>query len=362
MKMETKQVNEIEEVSLIELFVKIKSTLIFLHSKRRLVILAVFIGCVLGLSLALYLPKKYISKLTFVVEEGNATGGSLASLAGQFGLNIGGAVGAGGVFSGDNVLLLLKSERLVRSVLLTIYDSTSGETLADRYIQVTKLKKKWEKSLKTESVSFSAYQNRDLPRKEDSILQLITLRIIDDELIASKPDKNATFIEVKSIMQDENLSKLFSERLVKFATDLYLESKIKVKSANIAMMQRKADSLGAILNNRTYSAAVSQQVLVDANPGLRTAPISAEISTRDKVIAGTMFSEVVKNLEMSKTLLNQETPVIQMVDQSSLPLEIVKLSIMKSTLLGGVGGLFLVTLYLMISNWFNNIRKTLNHE
>ncbi len=37
-------------------------------------------------------------------------------------------------------------------------------------------------------------------------------------------------------------------------------------------------------------------------------------------MAATIFAEVVKNLEMSKTILNQETPVIQMVDQSSLPL------------------------------------------
>ena len=118
------------------------------------------------------------------------------------------------------------------------------------------------------------------------------------------------------------------------------------------MLQRKADSLAALLNNKTYSAAASQQSLVDANPALRSVPIAAEITTRDKTMAATIFGEVIKNLEISKTLLNQETPVIQMVDQSSLPLVIQKVGKLKSLILGGFLAGFLCVIVLVVRRWF----------
>jgi len=150
------------------------------------------------------------------------------------------------------------------------------------------------------------------------------------------------------------LSKLFAERLVKIATDRYVESKTKTKALNIAKLQYKADSLASLLNNKTFAAAVSQQSLVDANPALRTAPIASEISSREKTMAATIFAEVVKNLEMSKTILNQETPIIQMVDQSTLPLPKEKVSKLKSLIAGGFLAAFLIILLLLGNKWLRS--------
>jgi hypothetical protein len=50
----------------------------------------------------------------------------LASLAGQFGVDVGGASGSAVVLSGDNILLYFKSESLAREVLLSKYDSTGN--------------------------------------------------------------------------------------------------------------------------------------------------------------------------------------------------------------------------------------------
>lgn len=157
-------------------------------------------------------------------------------------------------------------------------------------------------------------------------------------------------------MQDELLSKLFSERLVQIATDRYVESKTKTKALNVAKLQRKADSLSALLNDKTYTAAASQQSLVDVNPALRTAPIAAEISSREKSMAATIFGEVVKNLEISKTMLSQETPVIQVVDRSSFPLEQERVGKLTSLILGGFLTGFLVVLFLVLRRWFDSLK------
>ncbi len=341
---------ESDEISLKELIEKIQQLWKYLLTKWKMIVLAGMIGGGLGFVYAYLQPIKYIAKMTFVVEDSKSSAGGLASLAGQFGFDIGGGGGVS-IFSGDNILLFLKSESLVRETLLTPFDEKTGATLADRYAEVNKMKEGWSKNEKIGNIQFSKFNSDNLPRKEDSLLQTIESGIIKTELAIARPDKKASFLEAKTTTLDESFSKLFLDRLVKIATERYVQSKIKTKAANVAMLQRKADSLSAVLNNKTFSAAASQQTLVDANPALKINAISSEISTRDKTMAATIFAEVVKNLELSKTLLNQETPVIQIVDQSTFPLEKEKTSKLKSLILGGLLAGFLTILYLIASKW-----------
>lgn len=340
-----------QEMTVKELAQSLSSVWRFLISKFWRICLVGLLGSGFGLLLSFIISVKYKSTLTFVVEEGKTSGGGLAALAGQFGFDIGSA-GSGGLFAGENVLLFLKSETLCRETLMTPYDSTGKVTLADRYAEVTKLKNAWAKSKKIGAIDFTPYVNKPLPRLHDSLLQLIIRkRILSNNLQIVKPDKKATFIQVEVVMPDEKLSALFAERLVNVATRKYIESKIKVKATNVAILQRRADSLAALLDQKTFNAALSQQTLVDVNPALRTAPIYAEINTRDKTMIATIFAEVVKNLEISKTILNQETPVIQMVDQSPFPLEQVKFGKLKGLVLGGLLFGFVYIGFLIISRW-----------
>lgn len=339
-----------DEISIKELVQKVKYIWKILVSKWLFISLAGLLGGILGLGYAFLKPVKYTARLSFVVEDGKSAAGGLASLAGQFGFDLGGA-GGGGVFSGDNILLFLKSEGLIRETLMTFYDEAGKITLADQYAESEKLKASWLKNDKVGSIIFSKYAERRMPRKEDSLIQSIVSDIVKNDLTVGKPDKKASFVEVKAMTRDELLSSLFAERLVKIATDRYVESKTKTKAINVAKLQLKADSLAALLNNKTYAAAASQQSLVDANPALRTAPIASEISSREKTMAATIFAEVVKNLELSKTILNQETPVIQLVDQSTLPLPKEKTSKLKSLTGGSFLAGFLAIAYLLAQVW-----------
>jgi hypothetical protein len=226
---------ETDEISLKELILKIKSVWSFLLTKWLIILLIGLLGGGIGFLYAYLKPIKYTSKLTFVVEEGKSGGGGLASLAGQFGFDLGGASG-GGVFSGDNILLFFKSEGLCRETLITMYDSTQNVMLVDRYAEVTKMKRRWLKKKQIGEINFSKYPNGKFPRLEDSLMQEIVKDILKTDLSVSKPDKKASFIEVKSMMRDEMLSKFFSERLVKIATQRYVDSKIKTKAITNDML------------------------------------------------------------------------------------------------------------------------------
>lgn len=144
---------------------------------------------------------------------------------------------------------------------------------------------------------------------------------IQKELAVAKPDKKMGFFEMNVKMRGEVISVLFSQRLLKSATDFYIETKTKRLLTNVQRLQVKADSLLYMLNRKTYSAADANRLLLDINPAYANPEVSAEISSRDKVLQGTIYAEILKNLEISKTSLIQETPTVQLVDEPVFPLK-----------------------------------------
>jgi hypothetical protein len=345
-----------DEISLKEVLQKLGAAGSYLLSQWKIIFLVSAVGAGIGFSLAYVTKPVYAARITFVAEEGKS-GSSLASLVGQFGLDVGGASSGGNIFSGENLLFFLKSEGLIRETLLTSYDTGAKQTLADKYAEFTEQKNVWSENKKIGAVNFSLFDSNSLPRKEDSLLQTI-ITSVAKSLLVNRPEKKASFVEVKISSIDEYWSKIFIERLVATGTKLYILSKTKIKADNVALLQKRADSLGALLNNTTYNAAASQQILVDANPALRTAPVNAEISTRQKMMLATIFGEVVKNLELAKFSLSQETPVIQIVDRSYLPLKKEKPSKLMYLLAGGFMAGFLTVLFLLARRWYQQLMQS----
>ncbi len=305
---------------------KLGNLIVYALKQWRLLAIAAIVGALLGLAYNSWLrPLTYTARTTFVVEESKMGGGSIASaLAGQIGIDIGGLTGGGssGILSGDNVQELVKSHKLMRKTLLTAYDSSSPQiSLADVYAESIGWKKKWANSGRVgRQISFPAGSVK-LGRTEDSLLQKMIARIIKSDLSIGKTDKKLTFFELSITMRDEKLSLLFSQRLLKAATDFYIDTKTKRLSNNVKRLQNKADSLAISLNRKTYSSADASRKLLDANPIYAEPEVSAEISFRDKLTQATIYAEIVKNLEISKTALIQETPTIQIVDDPETPLQ-----------------------------------------
>jgi hypothetical protein len=236
-------------------------------------------------------------------------------------LDISGLTGSAssGMLAGDNVLELVKSHSLIRKTLLSAYDSSNNRSLADVYAESEKLREKWNGKL-DRTINFGVTA-KSFDRTTDSLLQIITDKIIESNLSIAKPDKKLGFFAMNTTMRDEKLSLLFSQRLLKAAADFYIETKTKRLANNVARLQAKADSLAASLNRKTYSAANANRLLLDANPVYAAPEVSAEIQYRDKLVQGTIFAKIIENLEISKTALIQETPTFQIVDTPEIPLK-----------------------------------------
>lgn len=327
----------------------IKYVLQFKKSMALVVVLAAGLGALM----AWQWPVSYTARLTFVIDDAKASGGGgLAAIAGQFGFNLDGIGGASGVLAGDNVQELLKSQKLIKETLLSPYDSTKTISLADKYTQVTKLDKKWLKYSTDGKVIKFPVNRKSYTRIQDSLLHEITIRILDGEFGIAKTDKKLGFFEVNSTMRDEKLAQLFCIRMIKQGTDFFIQTKTGRLRNNVNRLQHRADSIGVILDRKTYAAASSNQALLDLNPAFTSANANVAIRERDKIVLSTIYTETVKNLEASKTMLAQETPTVQIVDEPELPLKKNRMKYSVTMLMFMVGFGALYSLYLI------TVRKT----
>jgi hypothetical protein len=320
----------------------------YVFSFKQSMLLVMLVAAAIGAAVTYRWPVTYTARLTFVIDDAKSgSAGGLAGIASQFGFNLDGIGGASGVLAGDNVQELLKSQRLIKETLLSPYDSTGTLSLADRYTQVYKLDKKWLKYSPNGKIITFPVGAKTYNRTQDSLLHEITNLVLAGEFGIAKTDKKLGFFEVNTTMRDEKLAKLFCTRMIKQGTDFFIQTKTGRLRNNVNRLQKRADSIGVILNKKTYAAAAANQGLLDLNPAYTSSNAAVDITEREKLVLSSIYTETVKNLEASKTMLAQETPTVQIVDEPEFPLKKNRMKYSATILLFmiGFGGLYAI--YLM---------------
>jgi hypothetical protein len=340
--------------------VKIKKAI---SANFKLVLILVFVGAALGLVYSIFKPVRYNAEITFSVEDSKSIGGGLlSSLGGSIGMDIGSLTGSGnGVLSGDNVLSLLKSKSMMAECLKSPYpignntgaatdsnkqSAISNYTIADRYADVYGLREKWAGNKKIGRAIYFGQPDQNI-RLQDSLLKLIIKRIEEKELSVVKPDKKLSFFNIAINTKDELMSLLITQRIIKIATDFYVDAKVGRLKSNIDRLEKRTDSISNLLNQQTYSATEDARLLLNVNPADINAPVYSEISQRDKMVLTTIYAELMKNLEVSKAALIQETPTVQIVDQTGFPLERIETKWYEGIFLGAILSLLAITSLLL---------------
>lgn len=335
------QIQEDEAFSFKLLIKQYKQQLLFTLGYWKTLSIAGIVSAIVAIAYAFFQPVTYTARTTFVVEDAKSGGGSLVSaLSGSLGIDIGGMSGSNSMLAGDNVLELLRSNSLIKKTLLTKFDTSGANTLADVYAEVYGWKANWKNnSAINKDIHFNIIP---LTRLEDSLLQIMVERIKLKEISVAKPDKKLGFFELQFSSRNEVLSKLFCVNLINEATTFYINTKTGRLRKNIERLQMRADSLGVLLNRKTLSAAEASVQTLDVNLAYASPSVNAEISSRDKFMQSTVYAEIVKNLELSKTALAQESPTVQLLDTPEFPLKKNKISKLKYAMMGFLGGFFIL--------------------
>jgi hypothetical protein len=323
------------------LLATLKTYLAFLRTKMVLIAGLTLLGALLGLTYVSIKPIKYTARSSFVVEDSKSLGGSglMGAISGQLGPELLGALGGSNLLSGENIIELAKSRSLLRKTFLTSYDG-SGVSLADRYATSLKLKEDWLDSRKVGvKVDFSITKKK-YSRLEDSLLNTLIDRVIKKDIEVFKPDRRLSLFEINITMRDEQLASLFCQRLLTMTSDLYINAKTKRIKGNINRLQHLADSLQRYANQRVRTTAQSNFKMLDLNPQYYNQEVEKTINTREESLSGMIYAEVLKNLEISKASLLQETPTIQLVDTPVTPLPTNLIEWYEGLIYGLLGGVF----------------------
>jgi hypothetical protein len=129
--------------------------------------------------------------------------------------------------------------------------------------------------------------------------------------------------------------------LTKVVSDFYVQTKTERAAKNVAILQHQTDSVRRMLNAAISGVAISADVNPNPNPSLQTLHVPSLRRQVDVQANTAILTELVKNLEIAKMTLLQETPLIQVIDKPILPLEKDRVGKLKGVILGGIIGGFL---------------------
>jgi hypothetical protein len=304
---------------------------------------------VLAILVVTFQKPVYKAKLSFLLNE-NDPGMSfnISSLAGLAGLS---GLGGGVNISEDKLVFLANSRSLIGSTLLCrAYIDGQNDILANHYIRKFKLHKGFKKD--TVLKNFEGFVNdkmNKLSYQENKAIDLIIKQITDQKKYSIEVKKKAGIVaqwagivslEFKDV--NEQIAKVFIDTLYGKLSEYYTQKSIGRQLRTYNLIKHRADSIKALLTDAENRGAL----LADENIKLfkMQGRLEIERSKRDVEMLTLMYAEVIKNLEMAKFNLDNQTPVFQIVDAPTYPLYYKKTS--KS--LAGIAGAFFGSLAFVI--------------
>jgi hypothetical protein len=360
----SKKKRKAAEISFRDLLLKVEGWGLYLRSKWLTILLFSLLGAVIGYCFCKFSKPVFTAASTFVLEDADNISalGQYAGLASMVGLDLSGS-DAGGIFQGDNIIELYKSSSMIEKTLLTEVNlNGKPELLINRYIKINNLREKWADNPALHNLKFTKSDADSVTgnvRLKDSVISTIVSSINKSYLSIVKPDKRLNIIKAQVKASDEFFAKNFDEQIVKNVNDFYIQTKTTKALLNVGLLQRKTDSVRAVMNGAIYAAAKVADETPNLNPArqvIRVAPVQRSQFSAETNRA--ILAELVKNLEMAKITLQKEMPLIQVIDKPKFPLQNETFSPEK----GIIAGFFIFGILITLFFWLKKLYTELKYE
>ena len=303
------------------------------------------IGIIAGIAGFFYAKSQepvYQSNLTFVLDEGNnnsGIGGAL-SIAAQFGFNIGG--NAGDMFSGDNILELIKSRRIVENVLMSV-DVFEGKkyTLIEYYLYRLMSEGKMRKY---KNLHFYPGQQRtSFTYLQDSLLYNTYLTFVKESIEADRPDKKLGIFSLRVTTPEEKFTKIFTDRLIHAADSLYIEITSKKARETLEVLEERVSNMKGNLASSISGRASAQDA--NLNQAFSSAQVPVQKQQANIQVYGGAYAEMFKNLELARFQYLDKVPLIQIIDHADYPMKKIKTSKLKTAIFFSLAAVFILVLF-----------------
>ena len=310
-----------ESFSLLNLINSMKNWFFHLIYNLRGIVTITLIFLVIALLYNYVKSPVHYARTTFVLDSESSSNsiGDIASLASLAGINASSFIDASSLFQIDNIQELYRSSSMIKETLLSEYNfGDNNIMLVDRFATNEKINKKWDRL----NVDFSEYKSKSINlRVHDSILNEVVKIIKEKYLIVDKPSRKTTILEIGFDHKDELLAKSFNENLVSIVNDFYNKTKTQKTGENLKILERQADSVKKVLDKSILLLAEKDQSIPNPNPLTKVSLVPYQKALIDVQANGAIYQEIVKQLELAKVSHRNKTPLIQIIDKPTLPLE-----------------------------------------
>ena len=348
-----------DEITLKELILKIQEYYQKVMTHWKMVVIGGVVMGAIFLTKALLEDTTYTATLTFMVneDEGGRAGGAIAGLLGQFGFS----TGATGKYNLPKILELSRSRRIVQEALMErVNIDGQMDYLANHIIRLYEYHDQWEDIEDLQNFLFKADSVEIFKESENKALKSIYSQVVGDPdnkieglLSTSFGEETAIMkLSVKSISEilSIEIANVIYEKLSLF----YIQKSTEKQEQTYRLMKSKADSLLSLANNR-------QMQLLKFNDTYRSLPLQQYSAKRlelerDVQIFTIAYGEAIKNVEIADFAFKNATPFFQIIDWPIPPLKgsFSIINLLKTIIVGGIFGSFILIVYLIIKNAVNN--------
>ena len=306
-----------KEIELRDIVITLKEIKQELISRSFKIGLIVFVFTLTAVLFNISQESRYKAELSFVVEDKQKSTplSSVSGLASQFGFDF--FSSSNSTFSQANIMELLKSRGVISKTLLR---PNANDLFIHNYISMYNLDSDWKNNKDLERISFK----NNIEVKHDSIITMVWEKIIEDDISVEIRNDETDIIYLSFKSLDERFAKLFSENLIDEMSSMYIEYQTKQSTNTIDFLQNRADSVFNELEKAEEEFARVKDInqrIIKASGRLKELQLMRNVE-----VLNTMYLELVKNIEVSKLTLLNQTPIIQVIDRPTLPLEDTKLS------------------------------------
>ena len=306
-----------KEIELRDIIITLKEIKQELISRSFKIGLFVFVFTLTAFLFNISQESRYKAELSFVVEDKQKSTplSSVSGLASQFGFDF--FSSSNSTFSQANIMELLKSRGVISKTLLR---TNTNDLFIHNYISMYNLDSDWKNNKDLDGISFK----NNIEVKHDSVITMVWEKIIEDDISVEIRNDETDIIYLSFKSLDERFAKLFSENLIDEMSSMYIEYQTKQSTNTIDFLQNRADSVFNELEKAEEEFARVKDInqrIIKASGRLKELQLMRNVE-----VLNTMYLELVKNIEVSKLTLLNQTPIIQVIDRPTLPLEDTKLS------------------------------------
>lgn len=299
-----------------------------IYAIRKTLYKAAGVGVVLGIIIALSIPKQYTVTVTLSPEMGGDTkGGGLASLASSF---LGGAATSS---SNDalNVTLapdIVTSTPFVLELFNTRVQTLDGELDTTLVAYLDEQKQPWWGYIKAApGLAIGAIKSL-FTEKTDSATTLNPFQLTEKEAakvkglrqsILAEVDKKTAMTTVTVTLQDPKVTAIVADSVVAKLQQYIIDYRIKKAKEDCAYLEE----LYKERQQEYYQAQSKYAHYFDSNRNIAFQSVRAEQERlqNDMNLAYQVYSQVAQQLQVARAKIQEEKPVFAVVEPATVPLE-----------------------------------------